>query len=75
MSAVSGQDGLVHLDSQYAGLFRTASLLGRRLCVEWGVWVVMLIAVGLVFVVLVGSSSSLAPVVVLNIPTTCTSVV
>ena len=43
----------------WACLFRTASLLGRRLCVAWGVWVVMLIAVGLVFAVLVGSSSSL----------------
>ena len=116
VSAVSSQDGLVHFDSQCAGLFHsgsslgrrrrvdwldgsycidvgwsqscvmglirtfpsltllrqlwllcqwwaclfcTASLLGLRRCVAWSVSVVMLIAVGLVFVVLVGSSSSL----------------
>ena len=33
----------------WASLWRTASLLGRRRCVAWSVWVVMLIAVGLFF--------------------------
>ena len=35
MSAVSGQDGLVHFDSQYAGLFHSGSSLGRRRRGDW----------------------------------------
>ena len=35
VSAVSSQDGLVHFDSQCAGLFHSGSSLGRRRRGDW----------------------------------------
>ena len=35
VSAVSSQHGLVHFDSQYAGLFHSGSSLGRRRRGDW----------------------------------------